>query len=143
MKGKTIAIFAASLLSAAIFAPSGHAQGGWRQWDIHMRDGSTLEANPLGMRNGRLTRSMSEKEIGIERDKILYIAAGRRELPSLPKEKLKKDLIVMLDGTRTSGAVTFEEIKFSEGTLRQNGKQMTLENVAYILFAERKKKFGY
>ena len=143
MTRKDFVPFASALLITAVFAISAQAQGGWRQWEIHMRDGSTLEANPLGMRDGRLTRSMSENEIGSEREKIAYIAAGRRELPPLLKGKFKKDLIVMLDGTRSSGKITFKEIKFSEGTITQNGKDMTLKNVAYIFFAEPRKKFGY
>ena len=46
----------------------------------------------------------------------------------------------MLDGTRTTGKVTFKSLKFSEGIIVQNGKEMSLENVAYIKFAHSKTK---
>jgi hypothetical protein len=134
---------ASALLLAAVFTIAANAQGGWRQWDIHLRDGNTLEANPLGMKAGRFTRSMSDKEVGLEREKIAYVAAVRRELPPLPVGKFKKDVIVMLDGTQMTGTVKFKEIKFSEGTIVQNGKEMTLENVAYIFFAAPRKRLGY
>jgi hypothetical protein len=116
------------------------AQGGWRQWDIVFRDGTRIEANPLGMNHaGHFTRGMG-KEPGFERSKISYIAAGRRELPPLPGGTTGKDRVVMLDGSVTTGAVTFRKLEFSEGTIVQNGKEMTLENVAFIIFAIPKKK---
>jgi len=121
----------------AIASITAAAQGGWRQWDLHLRDGSTVQANPLGLRDGRFTRSMSKDERGIARSKISYISAVANSLPPIPTGKLKKDLIVMLDGTRSLGAIRFKEIGFSEGTLLQNGKEMTLENIAYIKFALR------
>lgn len=113
------------------------AQGGWRQWDIHLIDGTTVQASPLALKNGRFTRSMSDKESGIERTKIAYISAVANSLPPLPTGKFKKDLIVLLDGTRSLGLITFKAIKFSEGTIVQNGKEMTLEKIAYIKFAPR------
>ena len=116
------------------------AQGGWRQWDIHLFDGSMVQANPLGLRDGRFTRSMSKDEKGIERTEISHISAVTRSLPPAPTGKSKRDLIILLDGTRSLGSVAFKEIKFSEGTIVQNGKDMPLENVAYIIFARRKKK---
>ena len=117
-------------------------QGGWRQWDIHLLDGSTAQANPLGLKDGRFTRSMSKDEKGIERAKISYISAVSNSLPPAPTSSPKKDLIVLLDGTRSQGTLTFKEIKFSEGTVVQNGKELTLEKVAYIVFAKLKKRPG-
>jgi len=129
-------LFAVFVCSAII-----SAQGGWRQWDIHLRDGTTISANPLGInKKGMFTRSMSSTESGIERSRIAYLAAGRRELPGLPSEKFKEDVIVMLDGGKVVGAIKFREIKFSEGKYVQNGREQTLENVAYIIFKQTKKK---
>lgn len=116
------------------------AQGGWRQWDMYMLDGTKIEANPLQMRaDGRFTRSMGE-EPGFERSKINYLAASTKSLPPAPDGTFKQDLVVMLDGTRTFGTVTFRDVKFSEGTIVQNGKAMTLENVAYVKFAHPKQR---
>ena len=117
------------------------AQGGWRGWNIHMLDGTVLEANPLGMNEaGRFTRGMGEQP-GIERSKISYLAIGRRtDLPSAPEGEFDKDLVVLLDGTRTFGDVKFRDLKFSEGTILQNGKEISTENIAYIKFAQQKKK---
>ena len=115
------------------------AQGGWRQWEIHFLDGTTVEANPLQMgKDGRFTRSMDPKEAGFVRSKIDYLAASTKQLPPAPTGKFKQDLVVMLDGKRSFGAVTFREVKFSEGKIVQNRKEMTLKNVAYIKFAHRK-----
>src|SRR3954451_14279914 len=115
------------------------AQGGWRQWDIIMLDGTSQYASPLQMRaDGRFTRSMDPNEPGFERSKIDYLAARATALPTAPTAAVKKDLVVMLDGTRTLGTVTFKSVKFSEGTIVQNGKELSLENVAYIKFAHSK-----
>ena len=117
------------------------AQGGWRGWDIHMVDGTVLEANPLGMNEaGRFTRGMDPKQPGIERSKISYLAIGRRQLPPLPEGDLKQDMVVLEDGTKTFGAVTFRDLKFSEGTVIQNGKEISTERIIYIRFAQPKKK---
>jgi hypothetical protein len=116
------------------------AQGGWRQWDIYLLDGSRVEANPLGMtKNGRFTLSMG-KESGLERSKISYIAAGRRTLPSAPSGDYKQDLVIMVDGSRSLGTVTFRKLEFSEGMIVQNDKEISLENVAYVKFAQSKRK---
>jgi hypothetical protein len=40
-----------------------------------------------------------------------------------------------LDGRRSYGRVTFADIRFSEGTIVQNGVEMDLTEVAYIQFA--------
>lgn len=135
MSVKPLSMITFSLLIVVLTFSSASAQGGWRQWDIHMLDGTTLQANPLGLKDGRFTRSMNKDESGIERLKISYISVVAASLPPAPTGKVKKDLIVLLDGTRSFGQVKFKEIKFSEGTILQNGKEMTLENVAYIRFA--------
>jgi len=138
-----ILLFSFAIIYMGLFQSNVSAQGGWRQWDIHLVDGSRVQASPLQLsKDGRFTRSMSDKEVGIERSKISYIAAVTNNLPPLPKGKFKKDLIVMLDGGRSLGAVTVREIRFSEGIILQNGKELTLENVAYIIFARSIKKSG-
>ena len=117
------------------------AQGGWRGWNIHLIDGTRLEANPLGMNKaGRFTRSMDPKQPGIERSKVSYLEIGRRELPPLPAGDFKEDMVVLEDGTRTFGAVTFRDLKFSEGIVIQNGKEINTEKIIYIKFAQPKKK---
>lgn len=117
------------------------AQGGWRGWNIHLLDGTQVEANPLGMNEaGLFTRNMDPKQPGIERSKISYLEIGRRELPPLPKGNFKEDMVVLEDGTKTFGAVTFRDLKFSEGTVIQNGKEISTEKIIYIKFAQPKKK---
>ena len=118
------------------------AQGGWRQWEIHFVDGTSLQASPLQMRNDRrFTRSMDPKEAGFQRSEIDYFAIKtEKQLPPAPTGKIKQDLVVMLDGSRTLGPVAFRELKFSEGKIVQNRKVLSLENVAYIKFAHLKPK---
>lgn len=133
-----------SLLALSVvcfFQLEASAQGGWRQWNVYLRDGAQLEANPLGMNSaGRFTRGMDPKDPGIERSKISYLALARTTLPPAPEGEFDKDLVVLLDGTRTLGAVTFRDFKFSEGTILQNGKEISTENIAYIKFAQLKKR---
>ena len=128
------------VLGIGVFQSQTSAQGGWRQWDLYLLDGSKVQANPLALKDGRFTRSMSKDEVGIDRSKISYIAAVANSLPPVPTGKFNKDLIVLLNGTRSLGTVTIKEIEFSEGMIVQNGKKLTLENVAYIKFAHHKKK---
>ena len=125
------------------------AQGGWRQWQIRFLDGTSVEASPLQMRaDGKFTRSMDANEPGFDRAKIDYVAAVVRTrsdsegavFPPTPTGAFKQDLIVFLDGKRSLGKVTFKSLKFSEGTIIQNGKKMGLENVAYIKFAHSQPK---
>lgn len=128
------------LFLALCFATSVSAQGGWRQWNVYLVDGSKLFATPLGMNEkGRFTHYMGDKE-GTERSKISYMAIVADDLPPVPPEKVKEDLVVLRDGTKSFGAVVFRDLKFSEGTVVQNGKEISTENIAYIKFAPPKKK---
>lgn len=133
------------LFLALCFVTSASAQGGWRQWNIYLIDGTKLFATPLGINEqGRFTHYMGDKK-GTERSKISYIEIVVRDqtpLPPRPTEKIKQDLIVFRDGTKSSGAITFKDLAFSEGTLIQNGKEISTEKIAYIMFAVPKKK-GY
>ena len=120
------------------------AQGGWRQWKVYLLDGTSVTASPLQLRaDGRFTRSMDPNEAGFDRSQIDYLAVNTPQPPPPPTGKVKKDVIVMLDGTRTTGTVTFKSLKFSEGIIVQNGKEMSLENVAYIKFAQTKSKLKH
>ena len=137
---KTVTVLALLLIAFTVFHSSAYSQGGWRSWNVYLHDGTQLEANPLGMNEaGRFTRGMGSQP-GIERSKISYLAISRRELPPLPEGEFAQDLVVLLDGTRTLGAVKFRDLKFSEGTVLQNGKEITTGNIAYIKFAKPKKK---
>lgn len=128
------------LMLALGLVVSASAQGGWRQWNIYLIDGTKLLATPLGMNEkGRFTHHMGDKE-GIDRSKISYIAIIANDLPPAPTEKIKQDLVVLLDGTKSFGAVTFRDLQFSEGTVLQNGKEISTKNIAYIKFAPPKKK---
>jgi hypothetical protein len=141
MSLRSVMLFVFVIVSITMLSSQARAQGGWRQWEIYLVDGTSVEASPLQIRNdGRFTRSMDPKEPGFERAKIAYLAASTKQLPPAPTGKYKEDLIVMLDGRRAFGKVTFKSLKFSEGTIVQNGKEMTLENVAYIKFAHPKPK---
>ena len=135
----SVLLFSLSLL--VITSGETSAQGGWRQWEIKFLDGTSVVASPLQLRtDGRFTRSMDPKEPGFERSKIASFAIVARDLPPIPQGNFKNDLVVMTDGTRTLGTVKFIELEFSEGKIIQNGKEMTLENVAYIKFAHPRKR---
>jgi hypothetical protein len=141
MKTRRLWIIFVALGILVLYNSTIFAQGGWRQWNIHLNDGTQLEANPLGMNEaGRFTRSMDPQQPGIERSKISYLEISRRELPPLPSGVFKKDMVVLEDGTRTFGAVTFRNLRFSEGIVVQNGKELRTEKIIYIKFAQPKKK---
>jgi hypothetical protein len=138
MHTKRFSLLLLALFVIAISAAEAAAQGGWRQWDIYLVDGSRLLGTPLGMNEkGRFTHAMGDEE-GIERSKISYLAIIARDLPPVPEGNFKQDLLVMRDGSRTFGTVRFVELKFSDGSILQNGKNISLENVAYIKFARPK-----
>jgi hypothetical protein len=136
-KRQVILFFSFSLF--VLMSSEVHAQGGWRQWEIKLLDGTSVEGNPLQMReDGRFTRSMDPKEGGYSRSSIDYLAASTNRLPTAPTGSFKQDLIVMLDGKRSFGKVTFKSLKFSEGTIVQNGTEIKLQDVAFIKFAHTK-----
>jgi hypothetical protein len=129
--------------SVALLPSGAAAQGGWRQWDVYLRDGTHVVANPLGAPDSaRISTSMGGD--AIDRDLIDYIAARtaklaeplrRIALPPAPTTRCRRDAVVRLDGRRSYGRVTFTGIRFSEGTIVQNGVEMDLAEVAYIQFA--------
>lgn len=130
------------LFSFVIFALTSvqaSAQGGWRQWEIRLVDGTSVQASPLQLRSdGKFTRSMDPKEAGYSISQIDYFASVWEKLPPAPLGKYKQDLVVMLDGKQSLGKVIFKSLKFSEGAIVQNGREIFLKNVAYIKFAHPK-----
>jgi hypothetical protein len=143
-----------SLLIAAViwatFATAAPAQGGWRQWDIQLRDGKRVVANPLGAPDDtHLSVSVGGFEghdSTIARSRIDYIAAQttvgpNREplngaaLPPVPTRRSCNDLVARRDGRRTTGRVALARIQYSEGVVKQGETVIDLADVAYIKFA--------
>src|SRR5213595_2803037 len=101
--------FVLVVCSVMFFSSHASAQGGWRQWEIYLVDGTSIQASPLQLRaDGKFTRSMDPKEAGYDRSAIAYLAANTKELPPAPTGKYKEDLIVFLDGKQSFGKVTFK-----------------------------------
>ena len=141
--------FALPLLAAAFcaagLAEAGPAQGGWRQWEIRLRDGTRLEANPLGAPNdGHLSLSVGaydQREHRIARSLVRVIAAQPLpgdSLPALPAVAPCEDAIVRRDGTTTIGRITLARVRWSEGVVEQRGDTVDLRDVAYLVFAARR-----
>jgi len=148
-----------SLLIAAVtwaaFATAAPAQGGWRQWDIQLRDGRRIVANPLGAPDDtHLSVSVGGFEghdSTIVRSRIEYIAAqpmvgsnrealnGTAPAPLLTRGSCS-DVVVRRNGRRTTGRVTLVHIQYSEGVVRQRGAKIDLVDVAYIQFTSRSSK---
>jgi hypothetical protein len=141
-----------SVLIAAViwttFATAAPAQGGWRQWDIQLRDGKRVVANPLGAPDDRhLSVSVGGfdgRDSTIARSRIDYIAAQptmgpNREpvsdTPPLSTRRSCNDVIVRRNGRRTTGRVTLARVQYSEGVVKQSGMEIDLADVAYIVFA--------
>jgi len=147
-----VELFAAVSLSLALPLPLA-AQGGWHAWDLYLRDGSRIEANPLGAPDDtRLAISVGGMEESghdrtIARRRIALIAAQttvgpRREpnpgvaLPPRPTGRTCEDVIVFRDGRRTSGRVFLKRIRYSAGVVAQRGIEFELDSIAYIKFAD-------
>lgn len=135
-------------LAGLLLAPTVlHAQGGWRQWDVYLLDGTRLEANPLGAPDdGHLSLSVGEFERrspAIPRSRVDYIAAritrpvgevdGSR--PEVPAGRVCQDVVVFRDGRRSTGRVTLTRVAWSEGMVRQGGREIDLQEVLFIKFA--------
>lgn len=128
------------------------AQGGWRQWDVYLRDGTRVEANPLGAPDdAHLSISVggyAGHDRTIPRARIDYLAAQTtvgpaREptpgapLPPVPAARPCDDVVVRRDGRRTTGRVTLARVEHSEGLVRQRDADIDLREIAYIRFARR------
>jgi len=147
-----IELFAAFSLWAVLRLPPA-AQGGWRAWDLYLRDGSHIEANPLGAPDdSRLAISVGGMEDHgrdrtIARRRVALIAAqttvgSRREpirgvaLPPRPTGRTCEDVIVLRDGRKTTGHVSLTRVRYSAGIVTQRGVEVELDSIAYIKFAD-------
>jgi hypothetical protein len=143
-------LFTAISLCAALPLKAA-AQGGWRQWDLYLRDGSRIEANPLGAPDdSRLAISvggMEGRDKTIARRRVALVAAqttvgSRREaipgdsLPPRPSGRACADVVVRRDGRKTSGRVSLTRIQYSAGVVTQRGVEIALDSIAYIKFAD-------
>jgi hypothetical protein len=143
------------LLLCVTLPMSAAAQGGWEQWDIYLRNGQRVEANPLGaFDNTHIAISvggMDGHDRTIDRRTIATIAAQttvgpRREpipgvsLPPRPSGRRCEDLIVLRDGRKTTGRVSLTRIWYSAGIVTQRGIVIGLDSIAYIAFADPKAK---
>ena len=137
----------ALLLLATTFCCAGSveaspAQGGWRQWDVRLRDGRRLEANPLGAPDdGHLSLSVGgyeRREHRIARGLVQIVAARPlpgESLPAAPARALCEDAIILRDGTTTIGRITLAGVRWSGGVVTQRGDTVYLRDVAYLVFA--------
>ena len=123
-------------------ASASSAQGGWRQWDLYLRDGTRIEANPLGAPDdAHLSISVASfegRERAMPRARVRLLAAQATpydSLPPAPRGVSCNDAIVRRDGKRTTGRVTLARVRWSEGVVRQRGVEIDLRDVAYIAFA--------
>src|SRR5688572_8372736 len=104
--GTTRLIYLALLSAApcAGLAEPTQAQGGWRQWEIRLRDGRRLQANPLGAPdNAHLSLSVGGYDRGdgrIARSVVHVVAALPLpdSLPAAPAVASCEDAIVRRDG---------------------------------------------
>jgi len=147
-----VELFAAVALCAAVPLPVA-AQGGWRAWDLYLRDGTRVEANPFGAPDdAHLAISvggMEGHDKTIARRRIALIAAPttvgpRREpipgetLPPRPTGRVCEDVIVRRDGRKTTGHVSLTRVRYSAGVVTQRGVEVALDSIAYIKFADLK-----
>jgi hypothetical protein len=141
--GGSAALAAALLVT---LAGSAQAQGGWRQWDVRLRDGTWIVASPLGAPSDTsISRSVGgydRIEDAIGRGRIDYMAAHdprvldeQKPAPPAPEGRSCEDVLVYWDGHRTIGRVHLTQVRWSEGVVTQNGVEVDLQGVAYIKFA--------
>jgi hypothetical protein len=143
MKAMALPLLGAAFWCAGLPSTS-QAQGGWRQWEVRLRDGRRLEANPLGAPNdGHLSLSVGayeRRERHIARTLVQVVAAQPLPgewLPAVPAVALCEDAIVRRDGTTTTGRITLARVRWSEGVVTQRGDTVDLRDVAYLVFAAR------
>ena len=137
-------LISVSLLTAALcagLASASPAQGGWRQWEVRLRDGRRLEANPLGAPDdGHLSLSVGAyegRDGRVARALVSVVAAVPvpDSLRALPVQASCEDAIVRRDGTTTVGHITLSRVRWSEGVVKQRGDTVDLRDVAYLVFA--------
>lgn len=122
------------------------AQGGWRQWDVILLDGTHLVANPLGAPDDNLLSlsvgGFERRSPAISRSQVDYIAArnkGTTQAARPAPGRVCQDLVVFRDGRRTAGRVTLSRVAWSAGVIRQGDREIELEEVSYIKFASVKR----
>lgn len=139
-------VISLSLSSAALcagFASASSAQGGWRQWEVRLRDGRRLEANPLGAPDdAHLSLSVGaydERQGRIARSLVAVVAA-LPVIDSLSPAPVGscEDAIVRRDGTATLGRISLPRVRWSEGVVVQRGDTVDLRDVAYLVFAAQR-----
>jgi len=145
-----VELFAAASLCVALSHPVA-AQGGWRAWDMYLRNGNHVEANPLGAPDDtRLAISvggMEGHDSTIARRRIALIAAqttvgaGREPIPGAtlpprPSGRACEDVIVRRDGRKTTGHVALTRVRWSAGVVTQRGVEVEMDSIAYIKFAD-------
>lgn len=145
-----VELFTAAALCVALPQLSA-AQGGWRAWDMYLRNGKRLEANPLGAPDDThlaiSVGGMGGDDSTIARSRIALIAAQttvgpRREpipdatLPPRPTGRSCEDVIVRRDGRKTTGHVSLTSVRWSAGVVTQRGVEIELDSVAYIKFGD-------
>lgn len=131
-----------SLLSAALCAgraSSSPAQGGWRQWEVRLRDGSRLEANPLGAPDDAhfslSVGAYEKRERRISRALVSLVAAlPTSDSLKVPAVASCEDAIVRRDGTTTIGRIELARVRWSEGIVVQRRDTVNLHDVAYLVF---------
>jgi hypothetical protein len=139
---KLISVSLLSTVLGAGLAEPTLAQGGWRQWEVRLRDGRRLEANPLGApddthlslsvgaydrREGRIARSLVD----------VVAALPPSDSASAAPVGSCDDAIVRRDGSTTLGRIDLTRVRWSEGVVVQRGDTVDLRDVAYLVFAAR------
>jgi hypothetical protein len=137
----TLPLLAAAFCWAGLASASA-AQGGWRQWEVRLRDGTRLEANPLGAPDdGHLSLSVGayDRRAGRISRALVRLVAARplpgESLPEAPTAASCEDAIVLRDGTTTVGRISLTRVRWSEGVVVQRGNTVDLRDVAYLAFA--------
>ena len=138
------------------------AQGGWDVWTVYLRDGSRIDAAPVWSLDKKVLKYGMSGEVGegkhLERsliDSMSRNVAARESMktdpsgnvpPALPKGDVKKDLVVMGDGRKVSGAVLIQARKDGSGEIQhfspvlvQNRVETDLKKVEHIKFAKPKR----
>jgi hypothetical protein len=137
---KPIAVPLLVVALCAGLASASPGQGGWRQWEVRLRDGRRLEANPLGAPDdAHLSLSVGayEGRGRLARSLVRVVAALPLpdSLPAAPAVTSCEDAIVRRDGTTTLGRITLARVRWSEGVVVQRGDTVDLRDVAYLVFA--------
>jgi len=161
MRSKKIAMIIATLSLCLFCEITVWAQGGWDVWSIYLRDGSRIDAAPVWSLDNEVLKYGMSGEVGegkqLKRSEIVSMSrnvsssstrmdSAGNPLPELPKEEVKKDLVIMSDGKQVSGAVLIRATKNEAGEIQhfspvlvQNGVETDLRKVEHIKLAKPKR----